>query len=341
LCSDGLCGLVEDPVIEQALLLPDLEAALRRLVDQALAEGGVDNITVILADVVDPAAVGALGDTATGTADMTVLGAAAELRIPAVETRVRPPEGGFAEPDDDNDGETDELVAARSGATALSGAAAVPPDALAAAPVPPSPGSAGAGSAGLAQTTATIEDEERYRPQPPHQRRFLRPFVVLVVLALVVGAGLASAYAWTRTQFYVGAANDKVAIFQGLSDGIPGISLSRVYEVQPLAVSALPPYYQERVRSNIDVLSLSAARETVGELSEAATRCAIVSRAGPTPTPTPKPAAPRTATPQNNPASSAQASPGPRTSPTTPASIAASTPPSRTAAPAPAPESDC
>ncbi|HEX8488021.1 MAG TPA: protein phosphatase 2C domain-containing protein [Propionibacteriaceae bacterium] len=332
LCSDGLCGLVDDPVIEQALLLPDLETALRRLVDEALAEGGVDNITVILADVVDPGATGVVADGETATAE--VLGAAAELRIPAVETRVRPPGDGVDDADDETTEDTDEFAAARTGATALSGAAAVAPEALVVAPAPPPLASAGPDGA-----ATTLEDEERYRPQPPHKRRSLRPLVAAVVLALVVGAGLASAYAWTRTQFYVGASDDSVAIFQGLSDGIPGLSLSRVYEVQPLAVSALPPYYQERVRSNIDVLSLSAARETVGELSEAATRCAIVSRARPTPTPRPQPAPSRTASPQTNPASTAQASPGPRTSPTSPASLAASTPPSTT--PAPAPESDC
>jgi protein phosphatase len=326
LCSDGLCGLVEDPVIEQALLLPDLEAALRRLVDEALAEGGVDNITVILADVVDPGAVA----LATGTAEAAVLGAAAELRIPAVETRMRHPGDGV---DDAVDEDADELVAARSGATGLSGSAPVQPDAL----VAPAPAPSPSGSAGPGASAATIADEERYRPQPPRQRRFLRPLVALVVLSLVVGAGLASAYAWTRTQFFVGASNDQVAIFQGLSDGIPGVPLSRVYEVQPLAVSALPPYYQERVRSNIDALSLSAARETVGELSEAATRCAIVARGRPTRTPAPAPT--RTASPKTDPASTAQASPRPTSSPTTPASLDASTPLST--APAPAPGSNC
>ena len=52
-CSDGVCGLVDDDEIEAALRLPDLDAALERLVSEALAEGGIDNITVIVADVVD------------------------------------------------------------------------------------------------------------------------------------------------------------------------------------------------------------------------------------------------------------------------------------------------
>jgi protein phosphatase len=247
LCSDGLCGLVDDPVIEEALRLPDLDDALRRLVDEALAEGGIDNITVILADVVESGA----------TEGAVVLGAASELAIPPVETRSRT---GASQPDEDDD--PDELVDAEGGENTVtitrSGAGAA---ALAAGGTPDDLG----------------DDEERYRPQPPRQRRLGRPLVTLLVLALVVGAGLASAYAWTRTQFYVGAAADNVAIFQGLSQSVPGLSLSQLYEVQPLAVSALPPYYQERVRANIDVAGLNAARETVSQLTDAAKRCAIVS----------------------------------------------------------------
>ena len=96
------------------------------------------------------------------------------------------------------------------------------------------------------------------------------------------------AYAWTRTQYFVGADQDQVAIFQGLSEGLPGLSLSRVYEVQQLTVSELPPFYQEQVKANIDVASLDSARETVAELTEAAKSCASPQpTASPRPRPTP------------------------------------------------------
>lgn len=92
------------------------------------------------------------------------------------------------------------------------------------------------------------------------------------------------AYGWTRTQYFVGADQDKVAIFQGLPEGLPGLSLSRVYEIQQLAVSELPPFYQEQVKANIDVPSLDSARATVAELTEAAKTCA-----SPQPTTSPRP----------------------------------------------------
>ncbi|MDO5499817.1 MAG: protein phosphatase 2C domain-containing protein, partial [Propionibacteriaceae bacterium] len=53
-CSDGLCGLVEDDELEEALTdHEDLQDVLDVLIDAAHREGGVDNITIILADVVD------------------------------------------------------------------------------------------------------------------------------------------------------------------------------------------------------------------------------------------------------------------------------------------------
>lgn len=52
LCSDGLTDMLEDPVIQEALLLPlDLEQRADRLIELAKAAGGNDNITVALCEV--------------------------------------------------------------------------------------------------------------------------------------------------------------------------------------------------------------------------------------------------------------------------------------------------
>lgn len=52
LCSDGLCGVVDDDAIERTLLeSADLEASARRLEEQANAAGGPDNITVLMARI--------------------------------------------------------------------------------------------------------------------------------------------------------------------------------------------------------------------------------------------------------------------------------------------------
>jgi protein phosphatase len=264
-CSDGVCGLIEDDQIEAALRLPDLDDAAAKLVSDALAEGGIDNITVIVADVVE----------ADGTDTPVVLGAAGERTIP-------PTDGSEPEPEDaDPDDDKEEMPA---------------PERL----KPP------------------VDDESRYSPQAPGRRRLGRALVGLLALLLVAGAAVGVAYAWIRTQFYVGAAGERVAIYQGLAESLPAIPLSRVYEVQQLTLAALPPHYADLVRSNIEVPDLAAARATVSELAAEAKRCATPSPS-PTPTPSTTPV-PSTVTPASatQPPDATSAPPPPSASPPTP-----------------------
>jgi protein phosphatase len=54
LCSDGLSNVVRgDTLVEVLAAYPDRDACARRLVDLALRAGGPDNITAIVADVID------------------------------------------------------------------------------------------------------------------------------------------------------------------------------------------------------------------------------------------------------------------------------------------------
>jgi protein phosphatase len=76
-CSDGVCGLIDDGVIEAALQIPDLDKAVQRLVVESLHEGGIDNITVIVADVVESG----------GSDEVMVLGAASDQPIRALGRR--------------------------------------------------------------------------------------------------------------------------------------------------------------------------------------------------------------------------------------------------------------
>jgi PPM family protein phosphatase len=233
-CSDGVCGLIDDDVIEAALQIPDLDEAVERLVAESLQQGGIDNITVIVADVVE----------SEGSDEVIVLGAASDqtVRAPGAPRRQLP----------EDDDIQDTLVTRLADLEPIS-----------------------------------TDDEERYDPQLPHQRRFRRPLVGLLVLVLIAVAGLGTAYAWTRTQYFVGAEHDKVAIFQGLSEDLPGLPLSHVYEVQQLTVSELPPFYQEQVKAKIEVPSLDSARATVAELAVAAERCAPQPTASARPSATP------------------------------------------------------
>jgi protein phosphatase len=53
LCSDGLSGVVSEETLAEALKDPDPQATADRLIELALRSGGPDNITVIVADVVE------------------------------------------------------------------------------------------------------------------------------------------------------------------------------------------------------------------------------------------------------------------------------------------------
>jgi protein phosphatase len=53
LCSDGLSGVVTHETLSEAIQIPDPQACADRLIELALKGGGPDNVTVIVADVID------------------------------------------------------------------------------------------------------------------------------------------------------------------------------------------------------------------------------------------------------------------------------------------------
>jgi protein phosphatase len=68
LCSDGLSGVLSEQTIAETLTEPDQQLAVERLIDLALRGGAPDNVTCVVADLVD-------GPPGDGTP--TVVGAAA------------------------------------------------------------------------------------------------------------------------------------------------------------------------------------------------------------------------------------------------------------------------
>ncbi len=94
LCSDGLSGVVSAETIADALTIPDPQSCADRLIELALKGGGPDNVTCIVADVVDvdygedqPIYGGAAGD---GRADPPPADSAAARASAATLTRAEP-----------------------------------------------------------------------------------------------------------------------------------------------------------------------------------------------------------------------------------------------------------
>lgn len=68
-CSDGLSGMVSNETLAEAMQIPDPQECADRMIELALKGGGTDNVTVVIADVVDvdygenaPIVGGAAGD---------------------------------------------------------------------------------------------------------------------------------------------------------------------------------------------------------------------------------------------------------------------------------------
>jgi protein phosphatase len=95
LCSDGLTGVVSLERLQAILEQHDPTGCVTQLVDEALERGAPDNVTVVVADVVDDAALSSASVKVTH--EPVVVGAAGEARV-----RTRLPQVAFprdAQPD--------------------------------------------------------------------------------------------------------------------------------------------------------------------------------------------------------------------------------------------------
>jgi PPM family protein phosphatase len=69
ICSDGVTAVVDDPEIGEILLtIPDPAATVERLIELANERGGPDNITCVVADLIDGPAAGDIAPVVVGAA---------------------------------------------------------------------------------------------------------------------------------------------------------------------------------------------------------------------------------------------------------------------------------
>ena len=110
---------------------------------------------------------------------------------------------------------------------------------------------------------------------PAGPGRWLRLAAVLAVLLVVLAGGAYAAYDWSQGQYFVGADDGKVAIFQGVSQDLGPIALSHVEEPSDIQVSDLPDFYRAKVETSISKDTLEDAEALVAELRIEASRCAV------------------------------------------------------------------
>ncbi len=126
---------------------------------------------------------------------------------------------------------------------------------------------------------------------PAHRRGRRRVAVVAGVTVVLLGVGAAAGWAYVRTQYYVGAKSEHVAIFRGVSGSVAGVDLSSVATVSDIGVDRLGELDAARVEKGIVAKDRTDAERILERLTAQAVACPT---SLPSPTPTPAPSrAPR------------------------------------------------
>lgn len=224
LCSDGLCGYVEEDDIEKILLRRgSLQGAVDSLIDKALSFGAPDNVTVVLVQTEpadgsethsDPGIARFAGSAEAeaarevdNTNRVRVMGRRRAVR------RAQPVAESHFEPRVDE--YLNELIA---------------------------------------------ETKRRNR-----RRRLLWLFGLLGVIAILAG-GIALAYEWTQSRYFVGTDGTNVVIYQGVQQEIGSISLSSVAEDTGIPLKALDGLERRQIQRTLSASSLEEARDIVTRL---------------------------------------------------------------------------
>ncbi|MFY1677888.1 MULTISPECIES: Stp1/IreP family PP2C-type Ser/Thr phosphatase [unclassified Streptomyces] len=301
ICSDGLSGVVSRETMQETLAgHRGPEDAVQELIQLALRGGGPDNITVIIADVLDPDAGGAPTEPLYDTP--VVVGAVAENQHQLTDNGIMQTPAGRASG----------LGRPGGGHGGADGAFGDP----------------GGGPEGADAVDPSEDFGGEAFVRPRRRRRWLKVSLYSVLALSVVGAGLYGGWRWTQSQYYVGANDDHVALYRGISQDLAWVSLSKVEKDHPeIELRYLPPYQQKLVESTIAEGDLNDARSKIDELAVQASACQkqleraelseseaatagdeAADAAGTTPasltskaSPTPSPSSPSTVTPSDDP----------------------------------------
>ena len=117
-------------------------------------------------------------------------------------------------------------------------------------------------------------EDVRYAPRSYRRFRWTRRLVLIGVLLLLAGLGINWLYGWSQDQYYVSESDGYVAIFRGLDQDVPGLTLSHLEDRTDLPVSDLPDFNQQQVADGIPADNLDDAEAKVTELRTLAEDCA-------------------------------------------------------------------
>jgi PPM family protein phosphatase len=235
LCSDGLSDVVSEDTLRDTLTrITDRDQVVTQLIELAIRGGGPDNITCIVADVVEAEA-----EPSTGPISVVVGAASNGDGRPMLRT--------------DSPAGRAHLLTRVTG---------------------PSAGTATASRRAAAPAADWGEPEEEDSGAPDHRaprRRWPVVTTILVILLIVIVGGSYAAWRYTQSQYYVGTDGRQVIIYRGVNQKVLGMSLSSVYSRTGIPLSQVPANDKPAVLSATAPGSLTDAKKTVNSIRQTIT----------------------------------------------------------------------
>jgi protein phosphatase len=243
----------------------DPEKAALQLVELAIRGGGPDNITCIVADVVDTQTTALPPTRVPVLAGAASHGSTTEPRAPDRQNspatramrlaRTNPQQ---ALPDEED---------ARSWSNGYNGYAGRQKAA--------DDAETGGRHSHRARRRPPDDEDDDYTALEPREGKRRWPIVttLLVVLVLLIGGGLYGGWRYVQGQYFIGVQGNNVAIFRGVNQNLLGISLSSPVQRTNLPVSQVVPSDQAMLRQTIARSSLHDAQNLVGQIQSAVNDC--------------------------------------------------------------------
>ena len=280
LCSDGLCGVLEDSTIQDVMSsISNQEECAQKLVSMALRAGSTDNVTAVIADATlaldadafdlphqTPLIGGAASKDLESIADIVnkAVASAPALR----EDKNSPAQRAAAlAQDDDNSKNPDEGTISITRIVQPSHIREEvgelhTPDTNEIPIVKKKNGKVSTDPHDPDVARAVKHEQDEAHRAHLLRRRWTRIGIslgILLVLFVISGVGY-GVYAWTQTQYYIGKDSNKVVIYQGVPTNIFGIALSHKVESTDIPVNKLDKSWQDQLKEGISFGSLVEAR---------------------------------------------------------------------------------
>lgn len=280
LCSDGLCGVLEDSTIQDVMSsISNQEECAQKLVSMALRAGSTDNVTAVIADATlaldadafdlphqTPLIGGAASKDLESIADIVnkAVASAPALR----EDKNSPAQRAAAlAQDDDNSKNPDEGTISITRIVQPSYIREEvgelhTPDTNEIPIVKKKNGKVSTDPHDPDVARAVKHEQDEAHRAHSLRRRWTRIGIslgILLVLFVISGVGY-GVYAWTQTQYYIGKDSNKVVIYQGVPTNIFGIALSHKVESTDIPVNKLDKSWQDQLKEGISFGSLVEAR---------------------------------------------------------------------------------